>query len=133
MCSQGMKNGRRGGTSRCSSSFFTHQQILKRIILLFIQQSWDVHLHVHLQCSALVHSFTSLIPLFFCGSSHLFESRASSLRQVRTQKAFYLFILSSFHHRALTAPPGTDTHKHTHTHTHTPTQNVSKLKCATCL
>lgn len=86
----------------CSSVVTLHHLALMYIILMFVLQlSWDIHLHVHFfPISSLFsvckqHSFSSLSPFF--QSSYLFESKVSSLRQARTQKAFYLFIISLFH------------------------------------
>lgn len=77
----------------------THHLRLIYIILLFILQlSQSIRLHVHF--------FPSLVSLFVVFAlfqspflfltSHLFESKVRSQRQVRTQEAFYLFILHFF-------------------------------------
>lgn len=113
----------------CLSSFFTHHLVLIYIILLFILHlSWAIHLHVHFFCfsssfSLCEHPFYSL-SFFFFASSHLFESKVSSLRQVRTQKAFYLFILSLFHVLPSFSPASTHLYSHTHPHIHTECQGM---------
>lgn len=77
------------------------------------------------------HPFTSLEPPFF-PSSHLFESKVGSLRQVRTQKAFYLFILSLFPllPSYLLLPLCPNTIYYTHMHPHTHTQHVKFKTCS---